>query len=55
MNTVHDVLEEIESRIKELQMIEDECRRKRNINGRMNARTKREELERLKNVILGIH
>ncbi|SFM35615.1 hypothetical protein SAMN03159341_12818 [Paenibacillus sp. 1_12] len=54
MKNVMDVIEEINQRIQELQSMEDESRRKRNINGRLNAKTKREELERLKNVILGL-
>jgi len=53
MNTVQHVLEEIDRRIQELQSIEDECRRKNNMNGRIHAKTKREELERLKCVITG--
>ncbi|MCZ8516283.1 hypothetical protein O9H85_28600 [Paenibacillus filicis] len=53
MNTVNDVLEEINRRIKELQLMEDEFSRKNNVSGRLNAKTKREELRRLKNVILG--
>lgn len=52
MNNINDVIEEINRRIQELESMEDEARRKRNINGRLNAKTKREELERLKNIIL---
>jgi len=52
MNDIDDVIEEINRRIQELQSMEDEFRRKKNINGRLNAKSKREELERLKSIVL---
>ncbi|MCS7460850.1 hypothetical protein N0M98_11915 [Paenibacillus doosanensis] len=53
MDTVNHILEEIDRRIKELQEMEDEHRRKHNTNERIHAKTRREELERLRSVILG--
>jgi hypothetical protein len=45
------ILEEIEKRIHELKILEEEYRSKNNISGRLNAKTRREELQRLKNIV----
>jgi hypothetical protein len=46
------IFEEIDKRIHELKVMEEEYRTKNNISGRLNAKTRREELQRLKNIVL---
>jgi hypothetical protein len=46
------ILEEIDKRIHELKIMEEEYRTKNNISGRLNVKTRREELQRLKNIVL---
>jgi hypothetical protein len=51
MKEAEHILQEIEKRIHELKMLEEEYRSKNNISGRLNAKTRREELQRLKNIV----
>lgn len=52
MKDITDVLEEINQRIGELQRLENDYKKNHNISGRLNVKTRREELIRLKEIIL---
>jgi hypothetical protein len=45
------ILEEIENRILELKGLEEEYKKKNNVSGRLNVKTRREELQRLKTLM----
>lgn len=45
------ICEEINRRIYELKLMEEEYRKKNNTSGRLNAKTRREELQRLKAIV----
>jgi hypothetical protein len=51
MNEAVHILDEIDKRIHELKIMEEEFRAKNNISGRLNVKTRREELQRLKNIV----
>jgi hypothetical protein len=46
------IYEEINKRIQELKTLEEEYKHKNNISGRLNVKTRREELQRLKSIVL---
>jgi hypothetical protein len=52
MNGSMSIVEEINRRILELKTMEEEYKKKNNVSGRLNAKTRREELQRLKNLVL---
>ncbi|WJH36059.1 hypothetical protein MJA45_27710 [Paenibacillus aurantius] len=45
-------MEQINRRIEELRSLEDQYKKTNNVSGRLNAKTRREELQRLKNSVL---
>jgi hypothetical protein len=52
LKNIETVLEQINIRIQELQLLETEYKKKNNTSGRLNAKTRREELQQLKQTLL---
>jgi hypothetical protein len=52
LKNIETVLEQINIRIQELQLLETEYKKKNNTSGRLNAKTRREELQQLKQILV---
>jgi hypothetical protein len=51
LENIEHVIEQINKRIQELQSLENEYKKKNNTSGRLNAKTRRDELQQLKQVL----